>query len=340
MALSTEIDICISVIVPIYNVGPYLRDCLDSIASQTYNNIEVILVDDGSTDDSGLICDECAKRDSRMTVIHLDNSGVSNARNQGIDASHGDFLMFLDGDDLISPRLVETLVAIHSGETDTISCSNVVEFHEGEEFTFSEETTNVYMYDNATFLRSMYLIPREIAYPFTVWAKLYPRELIGDIRFRNIIGEDNVFNTEVIINRCRTIQYTDARLYGYRRNQHSIMSRLEKVGKQSVDRSYTFYYIQQILPLENAYARGLNLSYMHYWLLHSRYIVKQHCTKDSEEYRHAQHVLKDLRKKTLKEFFTNKYIPLGIKISYFLYESFPKLYSLKFFIDYHVFHKW
>ena len=337
-----EKEALVSLIVTAYNQEHYLRECLDSVIRQTYCNLEVILVDDGSTDDSELICDEYAKRDSRMTVIHLNNSGVSNARNQGIDASHGDYLMFLDGDDLISPRLVETLVAIHSGEEDTISCCDALEFHDGEEVAYSDtDAINVHNFENATFIRSMYILPREIAYPSTVWGKLYPRELVGDIRFRNIISEDNVFNTEVIINRCRAIQYTDAQLYGYRRHRQSMMAQLDKIGKKYVDRCYTLYYINEhILPKDNSYARGLNLWYLHYRLLHSRYIVKQHCTENCEEYRYAQQVVKDLRKKTLKEFLANKYVPLDKKITYPLYETFPKLYSLKLFIDYYLFHKW
>ena len=148
-------------------------------------------------------------------------------------------------------------------------------------------------------------------------------------------------NTEVIINRCRAIQYTDAQLYGYRRHQQSMMAQLDKIGKKYVDRCYTLYYINEhILPKDNSYARGLNLWYLHYRLLHSRYIVKQHCTENCEEYRYAQQVVKDLRKKTLKEFLANKYVPLGKKITYPLYEAFPKLYSLKLFIDYYLFHKW
>lgn len=99
----------ISVIVPIYNVEPYLRQCLDSIVDQTYQNLEIILVDDGSPDNCGAICDEYASRDDRITVIHKENEGVGAARNDGIEASTGEWIMFVDSDDWLEDRAVEVL---------------------------------------------------------------------------------------------------------------------------------------------------------------------------------------------------------------------------------------
>ena len=97
----------ISIIVPIYNVEKYLPRCLNSILKQTYKNLEIILVDDGSQDSGGKICDAYAEKDSRICVIHQENGGLSAARNSGIDAASGDFLFFLDGDDFISPHALE-----------------------------------------------------------------------------------------------------------------------------------------------------------------------------------------------------------------------------------------
>ena len=112
------------------------------------------------------------------------------------------------------------------------------------------------------------------------------------------------------------------------------MSALDAVGKRYVDRAYPFFLIQQLLPKENTYARSLNLTYLHYRLLHARYLTKQKYTKNSDEYRYAQHVLEGLAKKTFKEFVTNRHISLWKKISYLLYDSFPRLYSLKLLIEY------
>ena len=102
----------ISVIVPVYNAEKYLRECLDSIVNQTYKNIEIILVDDGSTDGSGAICDEYADKDVRIKVYHIPNGGASNARNLGIDNADGEYLMFVDSDDIILPYVVERAIKL------------------------------------------------------------------------------------------------------------------------------------------------------------------------------------------------------------------------------------
>ena len=102
----------VSVIVPVYNVEPYLRQCLDSIINQTYTSLEIILVDDGATDDCGSICDAYAARDARIRVFHQQNQGLSDARNAGMDAATADYLMFVDADDWIDPAMAEKMLAI------------------------------------------------------------------------------------------------------------------------------------------------------------------------------------------------------------------------------------
>lgn len=103
-------DILVSVIVPVYNVEKYLGRCVDSILSQTYRNLEIILVDDGAKDNSGSICDSYAQKDSRVRVIHKENGGLSSARNAGIDIASGDYLEFVDSDDWLEPEAVESLL--------------------------------------------------------------------------------------------------------------------------------------------------------------------------------------------------------------------------------------
>ena len=113
----------ISVIVPVYNVESYLRKCLDSIVGQTYKKLEIILVDDGSTDGSGSICDEYAKEDHRIKVIHKDNDGVSSARNIGIDNVEGKYILFVDADDIVNERYVEILyIELLKHKVDIVFC--------------------------------------------------------------------------------------------------------------------------------------------------------------------------------------------------------------------------
>ena len=99
----------ISVIVPVYNVGSFLEDCVDSIINQTYTQIEIILVNDGSTDESGAICDKYLSIDKRIQVLHQENQGLSVARNNGVSVSCGEYIVFVDSDDMIHPQMIELL---------------------------------------------------------------------------------------------------------------------------------------------------------------------------------------------------------------------------------------
>lgn len=112
----------VSVIVPIYQVEPYLEKCVDSILAQTYSELEVILVDDGSPDNCGAICDRYAEQDTRVHVVHKENGGVSSARNAGLDAASGTYVMFTDADDCPDPDLVETMVrALEQNDADLVT---------------------------------------------------------------------------------------------------------------------------------------------------------------------------------------------------------------------------
>lgn len=120
----------ISIIVPVYNVEKYLKECIDSVISQTYKNLEIILVDDGSTDKSGEICDEYSKKDSRIKVIHKENGGLSDARNVALDIAKGEYIGFVDSDDYVEKDMFETLYKLaeeHNTEISSISFYKTLE---------------------------------------------------------------------------------------------------------------------------------------------------------------------------------------------------------------------
>lgn len=123
----------ISVLIPVYNVQDYLSKCLDSVLQQTYSNIEIVIVDDGSTDKSGEICDEYQRKDTRIIVCHQENQGQSVARNKCIDLAKGEFFAFVDSDDIVTPTYVETLIDLAKKYNCKIACSNLLTFQEGEE---------------------------------------------------------------------------------------------------------------------------------------------------------------------------------------------------------------
>lgn len=134
----------ISIIVPVYKVEPYLRKCVDSILAQTFTNFEVILVDDGSPDNSGKICDEYAIKDSRVRVIHKENGGLSSARNAGIDIARGKYLGFVDSDDYIAEDMYEVLYENLKFYDADISSVEIIPFRDDKYENTSKEKKKFY----------------------------------------------------------------------------------------------------------------------------------------------------------------------------------------------------
>jgi glycosyltransferase involved in cell wall biosynthesis len=178
----------ISVIIPVYNAKDYLEDCIDSVLSQTYGNFELLLIDDGSTDGSGEICDAYAEHDSRIKVIHQENSGVSNARNRGLDEAKGDVIGFLDCDDYILPGMYETLIDnMYRSKVRIVMCTvmdeqpggNIRKVDTGEKMLISGRDA----LRNLVTLMGDAAENRETIW-FSVWNKLYDASLFKEgIRF-------------------------------------------------------------------------------------------------------------------------------------------------------------
>ncbi len=171
----------ISVIVPVYKVENCLRKCVDSILAQTYTNLEIILVDDGSPDKSGQICEEYKKKDKRIKVIHKENGGLSSARNVGLDLARGEYYAFVDSDDYIEKETYELLYnAIKEYETD-IACQGIIRENEqtgDKQIIRTPEEEKVY---NCTEALYQILLSNEIG--ISVWSKLYKKEVFDNVRF-------------------------------------------------------------------------------------------------------------------------------------------------------------
>lgn len=211
----------ISVIVPVYNVEDYIEDCLLSIQRQTYHNIEVILVDDGSSDRSGAICDSWAKKDPRFRVIHKTNGGLSDARNTGLGEAAGDLVAFVDSDDVIHPDMLRIL---YEGMTRTgcgICCCGMQEGVLSEDTQSSQEMKElkVYTADHA-FLE---MIQGSDVY-VSVCNKLYTREAAGGIPFRKGKCHEDEFWSWRVIDRAERVAAVGNPLYGYRQREESIMN--------------------------------------------------------------------------------------------------------------------
>ena len=212
----------ISVVVPIYNVAPYLERCLDSIVSQTYTNLEILLVDDGSTDHSGAIADAYAGKDSRVTVIHQKNGGLSIARNTGIDAARGEYLLFIDSDDYIAPNMCECLL-IRSIEAD--SDITVGGFYRVSSRGSSESAPpSLCVISKADIILQYF--KNKPAYLVIVWNKLYKASLFHSptsLRFApHMLEEDEIFSYRILY-RASKIAMVNQPLYYYVQREGSIM---------------------------------------------------------------------------------------------------------------------
>lgn len=178
----------ISVIVPIYKVQDYLKECIESIINQTYSDIEVILVDDGSPDRCPQMCDEWAKRDSRIRVVHKKNGGLSSARNAGLDVAKGEYISFVDSDDFICKDALENLYnRIKDDKSIGITSGLIYRYQDGSINNFKDQwlcSKEIVIPSSEFLLETM---SQKTSY--TVWNKLYRRDVIGNTRFRE--GRNN-----------------------------------------------------------------------------------------------------------------------------------------------------
>lgn len=206
-------------------VEPYLKRAVDSIRNQTYQNLEIILVDDGSKDQCGKICDDYAKADNRIVVIHKENGGLSDARNAGLDVASGDFIMFVDSDDYIAPDCVETLLGcLKEHDADVSMCSYAVtDSTECDESIFIVGNDRKYEYDGSVeicdrrkLLSNLYdANHRDATYFIVSWNKIYKASLWDGIRFpKGKIHEDEA-TTYKIYDRAKKGVYLHKPLYGY-----------------------------------------------------------------------------------------------------------------------------
>ncbi len=208
----------ISVIVPVYNVEQYLSECIKSILNQTYTNLEILLVDDGSTDNSGIICDEFTSMDNRIKVIHKINGGLSSARNVGIESAHGNYYSFIDSDDYVENTFLECLYRKSLQEdADICECSffrlkmnNMI-----RERIFDYETL-----DHETAVRRLLAIPYESF--VVIWNKLYRKELFDKIRFPEGKLHEDEYTTYKLLYEANKVAYVNMNLYIYRIRDKSI----------------------------------------------------------------------------------------------------------------------
>lgn len=208
----------ISVIVPVYNVEKYLSQCIESLINQTYANLEILLIDDGSTDKSGKLCDKYAKKDNRITVIHKKNGGSASAKNEGLNCAKGEYLAFVDSDDFVEIDAYQYMVSqLEKEKADIIQCSF-------RDVFVNEQIDRIINESERSFDSSEYL--RQYTMDWTcglLWDKLYKRNLFKDIRFEEgHIIDDEFFTYQGVMNAKKIIRSYKI-VYNYRKRKSSVM---------------------------------------------------------------------------------------------------------------------
>lgn len=273
----------ISIIVPIYNVEKYLPRCIDSILAQTFTDFELILVDDGSPDNCPQICDEYAKKDNRIKVIHKENGGISSARNIGLDISKGDYISFVDSDDIIYFKYFEFLAQnVQDQDVDIVYCeykkfTECYNFEEICDYDIETETLS----ENNIFLNPPFSF-------YVVWNKLIRHELIYDLRFDTNIknAEDSLFAFE-LLKRSRKVVYVKAPLYGYFIRSNGAVATIDLEGKKQClfvwDKIYSY-----IKERKNSVAKKHVKKRLDYYYICLFYALK----RDDKEYLRCKKYLK------------------------------------------------
>ncbi|MCR5204426.1 MAG: glycosyltransferase [Lachnospiraceae bacterium] len=300
-------DCLISLIVPVYNVSKYLRNCLDSIRKQTYSNIEVILVDDGSTDGSQKICDEYTHIDERFICIHKKNGGLSDARNEGVKLASGKYGMLVDSDDFIHRDSIRVLYRnlIDADADMAIGNYRRVKFEDKVDVDENPENkTTVYTTEEALKelceLEYGYFSANHIQQFTSAWNKLYKMDILKKIPFPAGKVFEDVATAHLFIHRCKRVVYTEAILYYYLLREGSI----SRVAVKNTDMNTAFesrieYFKTNGLDafLPNTYQTYLTVLMRTYTHLietpDSPRIKKEIVEKAKEVYKNQKEILKD-----------------------------------------------
>jgi glycosyltransferase involved in cell wall biosynthesis len=203
----------ISIIIPVYNMEKYLDRCVHSVLNQTYENLEIILVDDGSTDNSPNMCDNYALKDSRIKVVHKENGGLSDARNAGLRIATGDYIGYVDSDDWIEPNMYECMYKACAGNNAQLAVCRY--FREYDDKTVDDGTSKVEIFSRDEILR-IYITDKEGYMVYnSVWSKLFKRELVEGMLFPKGKNSEDIMYTTKAFCKLEKAAYIDTCLYHY-----------------------------------------------------------------------------------------------------------------------------
>lgn len=229
----------ISIIIPVYKVEEYLEKCIESVLKQTYTNLQIILVDDGSPDNCGKICDEYAKKDPRIEVIHKVNGGLSDARNVGIAKAKGKYIGFVDSDDYIKEDMYEILINLIKEYDADVSICNLYDVIDGKEYIRNNEN-GIQEYGRLEILKEVLLDKNIQSY---AWNKLYKKELFDEIKYPIGKKYEDIGTTFYVFEKCNKIVVTSKPEYYYLKRSDSLVNNVT----ESTVLDYTDIIIQRYL---------------------------------------------------------------------------------------------
>lgn len=287
----------ISVIVPIYNVEKYLERCIESIINQTYKNLEIILIDDGSPDKCGTICDKYSKMDSRIVVIHKENGGLSDARNAGIKVATGDYISYIDSDDYIDTDMYEYMInELEFQNSDIVICGIYKEFEDGK--SYIKTNRSIERLENK---EALIRLNSFASFDMAVWNKLYKKSVIEGIEFPIGKKSEDYFVMYQYFNKSQMISILPDPKYHYLQRENSI-SRGKNISHDYIEGSLKQrdFFKENYPEIEfvgnTAYAFSYIATYNRY-LKYNIYISKENSQKFKAEVR-----------KYIKDVITNPYI--------------------------------
>jgi glycosyltransferase involved in cell wall biosynthesis len=273
----------VSIIVPVYNAEVYLERCINSIRNQTYRNLEIILVDDGSNDHSLSICEHFQDLDNRIKVIAQENGGSSIARNTGLDNANGDIIGFVDSDDHINEDMIEIMVNLLN-----YNHLDVIEIERN-----SENQNKVF--DNKFYIEDKYAAAERIirTTAFQVWKRLYRSKLIEDMRFIPHIIHQDAFYTVDVLNRIDKIGFLNSPLYRYNRDSIGIITSNYSEMKRDVS-VRIIDYIKSNIPLNERVQMALDSHIVYYYTDHFMMISRN--TEFDKDGSHRKKLRTEIRK--------------------------------------------
>lgn len=254
----------ISIIVPVYNVEKYLERCVNSIINQTYKNIEIILVDDGSKDNSGKMCDELKQKDDRIKVIHKENGGLSDARNAGLKIATGEYIGFVDSDDYIKEDMFETMYNLSKNHNAEISIVSFYELYK-EKVIGVRDSKKLEELDKIGAIKELLIDTKIQSY---AWNKLFKKELFDGIEFPTNKNFEDIATTLLLFERAnKIVLLEDPKYYYIRRDDSIVGTRNYKTYKDYLEVIYNKYFYldgkYEQLDLYNAYNYVINMIWVY-----------------------------------------------------------------------------